>query len=216
MEKLALKLAYNISSSNGYDKEQESVIAYGLIAIIQIAVTILLILILGILIESPIDAMLICFSASILRKYSGGAHARTAEICTIISVVYCIFMAYIAKFFISPIYNNSFMIVAIVIIFGISIIVIYKLAPVDSPNKPIRAENKIKRMRKGSFIVLAIYFIISSIFFALSYKYQIFKAYGISMLFGISWQILTLTPFGFIIIERINNINILERRCPNE
>ena len=118
MEKLAKQLANNIASSLNYDKEKEAVIAYGLIAIIQVAITVLLILLFGIQIGAPIEALVICFSASILRKYSGGAHADTPELCTAISVIYCILMALLTKHLLTPIYNPIIMAVAILIIFS--------------------------------------------------------------------------------------------------
>ncbi len=68
MEKLARKLANNIALSLGYDDEKEAVVAYGLIAIIQVSIIILLVLLLGLLAGAPIEAMIICLSASILRK----------------------------------------------------------------------------------------------------------------------------------------------------
>ena len=78
MEKIANKLAHNISLSLGFDDEKEAVVAYGLIAIIQITVIVLLVLFFGILISAPVEGLIVCFSASILRKYSGGAHAAHA------------------------------------------------------------------------------------------------------------------------------------------
>ncbi|MEA4832658.1 Accessory gene regulator protein B [bioreactor metagenome] len=204
MEKLARKLANNISLSLGYDSEKEAVIAYGLIAIIQIVFTTLLVLLFGLLIGTPAEALIVCFSVSFLRKYSGGAHARTAEICTAFSVFYCITAAVIANKLLTVIYNPFIMTAAIIIIYLLSYIIVYKVAPVDSPNKPIRTEIKKKKMKKGSFIVLSIYFIISVLLLASGYK--MFFSYGISLLFGVSWQIFTLTHTGAKFIDFINHM----------
>lgn len=208
MEKLAKQLANNIASSLNYDKEKEAVIAYGLIAIIQVAITVLLILLFGIQIGAPIEALVICFSASILRKYSGGAHADTPELCTAISVIYCILMALLTKHLLTPIYNPIIMAVAILIIFSLSFLVVYQLAPVDSPNKPIRTEKKKKRMRKASFLILVVYLALSIVFWIFINDIEAFKAYGIGMLFGITWQIFTLTSVGFLFIGKINQLLI--------
>jgi len=211
MEKMAKQLACNIASSLGYDKEKEAVIAYGLIAMIQITITVLIVLLFGILIDAPVEALIICFSASILRKYSGGAHAKTPELCTFITVVYCTLTAFLAKNVIATIYSPTPMIIAILIIFGLSFLIIYKFAPVDSPNKPITTEKKIKRMRKGSFIILALYLTLSIVFWMLSSHWEVFKSYGISILFGASWQIFTLTSLGLLFMGRMNNI-LLHRK----
>lgn len=204
MEKIARKLASNIAFSLGYDDEKEAVIAYGLIAIIQIILTVLLVLLFGILVGAPVEALIICFSVSILRKYSGGAHASNAELCTLFTVLYCTLTAVIAKKILTGIYYPVPMAIIVLIIFCFAFLVVYKFAPVDSPNKPIRTKNKKKRMRKGSFIILVIYFVISAMLFILSYKSDLFKSYGISMLIGISWQTFTLTHLGAKFIEKMS------------
>lgn len=206
MEKLARKLANSISVSLGYDHEKEAVIAYGLTAIIQIFITTLLILMAGILIGAPVEALIIGFSVSILRKYSGGAHAGTAELCTSFSVFYCTLTAFLSKRLLAELYHPVLMGIACVVIFVLSFFVIYKFAPVDSPNKPIRTEQKIKRMRKGSFFILSVYFVISVIFYMLSFEHESFNSYGISMLFGVSWQTFTLTHPGSRFIGKLNAI----------
>ncbi|NCB51879.1 MAG: accessory regulator AgrB [Clostridia bacterium] len=204
MEKMARKLASNISSSLGFDDEKEAVIAYGLIAIIQITITIVLVLLFGLLVGAPVEALIICLSVSIFRKYSGGAHAKSAELCTSFSVLYCTLTAAIAKRLLTEVYYSVPMALALIVIFSLSFFIVYKYAPVDSPNKPIRSAEKKNKMRKGSFIILSTYLIISVLFFILSNKYEIFKSYGISMLFGISWQIFTLTSYGAKFIEKMN------------
>ena len=205
METLARKLANKIAFSLGCDKEKEAVVAYGLFAIIQITITILLVLILGILVGACIEALIICFSASILRKYSGGAHAETANLCTCISVLYCTLTAIISKKLLLTLYSPAPMIMAIVIIFSLSYLIIYKYAPVDSPNKPIKTEKKKNRLRKGSFFTLFAYISLSVVLFILSYKYEIPRSYGISLLFGVSWQVFTLTPYGSFLFKKINH-----------
>lgn len=206
MEKLARKLAHNISSSLGYDDEKEAVVAYGLIAIFQVSMTILLVILFGFLIRAPIETLIICLSVSILRKYSGGAHAGTAEFCTFVTVVYCTLTALISKRVFADIYNPFAMAAAVILVFAAAFVIVYKLVPVDSPNKPIKTEKKIKRMRKVSFIILVVYFSISLTFFILSKASAVFQSYGISLLFGISWQIFTLTHPGRCFIERINTL----------
>ncbi|MEA4824923.1 MAG: accessory gene regulator B family protein [Clostridiaceae bacterium] len=209
MERLAKKLASNIAVSLGYDVEKEAVVAYGLIAIIQIILTTLLVLLFGFLAGVPVESLIVCFSVSILRKFSGGAHAGTAELCTSFSVVYCILTASISKWLLVGIYNQILMAFAIIVIFGLSFLAVYKFAPVDSPNKPIRTEQKRIRMRKGSFLVLSIYFVLALIGFAITDQFVIIKSFEISLLFGVSWQIFTLTYLGAQFIRKMNQIFIL-------
>jgi len=211
MEKLAQKLAHRIAQNLGYDPEREAVIAYGLIAMIQVSVTVLLVFLLGLLAGVPVESLIVCFSASILRKYSGGAHAETAELCSAISAVYCTATAVLAKTILTVLYHPIFMSIVSVAIYGISFLLIARFAPVDSPNKPIRTEKKRKRMRKGSFITMTVYVALSALLFALSSSYDFGKSYAISMLFGISWQVFTLTTLGSRFIGKMNAIFILRK-----
>ncbi len=206
MERLARKLAHNVSMSQGFNEEKEAVVAYGLIAIIQISVTVLIIAVLGILIRVPIEALIVCFSASILRKSSGGAHAGTAELCTCFSAVYCLSTAYISKMLLTHIYSPVPMAAAMLVLFGSSFFIVYKNAPVDSPNKPIRTEEKKKKMRKGSFLTLAVYLLISVTLFVLGLKYDIYRSYAIALLFGLSWQAFTLTHLGALFIGLMDKL----------
>jgi accessory gene regulator B len=204
MEILARKLASNIAGSLGYDDEKERVIAYGLTAMIQTAVTVILVFAIGLIVGAPVEALIICFSVSILRKYCGGAHVGTIEECTSISVIYCVVFALISRQLLLPVLNIYLMLSIIIVVYALSFIAIFKLAPVDSPNKPIKTEKKKRRMRRGSFITLSAYFVLSILFLLLSFKYNITNSFGLSLIFGISWQILTLTKFGSYFLNKID------------
>ena len=74
MEKIVRRLASKIARSQGLDAEREAVVAYGLLAMTQISVITLLALALGFAVGAPVEALIVCFSVSFFRKYSGGAH----------------------------------------------------------------------------------------------------------------------------------------------
>ncbi|NLT39915.1 MAG: accessory gene regulator B family protein [Clostridiales bacterium] len=206
MEILARRLARKVSVSLNYDEEKEAVIAYGLVAAIQILTTILLVFLLGLILGAMIEALIVCFSASILRKYSGGAHAGTAEICTVFSSIFCACAGLVSKKLLTGIYSSPVMAVVLIVIFCLSFIAVYKFAPVDSPNKPIRTEKKKKAMRKGSCVILVAYAVISAVMFFFGERNGALKSYLISMLFGIAWQIFTLTRLGALFIEKMNKL----------
>lgn len=203
MEQLANKLANEIARSLGYDEEKRAVVAYGLIALIQIVVTVLLVLLLGILAGAPVEALIACFSVSILRKYSGGAHAGSAELCTGVAAVYCTAAAWLSQKLLAA-FHLSLMLAAIVIVFAVAFWVAFRYAPVDSPQKPIRTEAKRARMKRYSLLVLSVYLVISLILLAFGLQKESFNAYGISLLFGVAWQILSLTSLGRILLHSMN------------
>ena len=204
MERIAGRIADNIAAFLKCDEERRAVIAYGLYAILHTSFTIAVIIILGIVAGTPVEILIVCFSASILRKYSGGAHADTSWLCTAVSAVYCLLTALTAAKLLSEIYHPLVMAAAAVLIYGTAFLTIYRKAPVDSAHKPIKTAEKKKKMRRGSFVVLSAYLFISALFFVLGYKYGHLNSYGISMLFGISWQIFTLTESGSATLMKLN------------
>lgn len=206
MEKLAIKLANKIGEELKLDDEKRQVILYGLIALVQLVFTVFFVLLLGLLFGTPIEALLICFSVSLLRKYSGGAHVGSMGLCTFLGVAYSVIFALISRYLLLPILTPIPLMIALVAVYTVSFWAIYRLAPVDSPNKPIKTAKKQKRMRKGSFIVLLVYAGISIVLLLLGRYHPIFNSFNISMLFGILWQILTLTKIGAVFLNRIDLI----------
>lgn len=206
METFAQKLASTIAQSLNYDKEQEDVLVYGMIALTQIVVTIVLVVIIGLVFHVLTEALIITFSVSLLRKYSGGVHARSIELCTAISVIYCIVFALISKHLIAPYISNTFLLIISMIVFIASYLIIYKLAPVDTPNKPIVSEKKKQRMRKGSFITITIFLVFAIAFLLLGRNNIFYTGCLISLLFGIAWQINTLTKSGVVLTNWLNNL----------
>ncbi len=205
MERIVRRLASKIAVSLGFDAEKEAVVAYGLIAIVQISVTVLLVLLFGLALGVVWEALTVCFSVSLYRKYSGGAHANDANFCTVVTVVYCSLAALLAGRLAAAVRPVP-MFIAILLVYAFVMAVTYRYAPVDSPNKPVKSERKIKRMRKASFIVIAAYFILQMFLFIFKTPAQNYRSLGISLLLGVSWQAFTLTPLGTILLHKLNDL----------
>ena len=203
MEKMVRKQASKIAIQLGYDAERESVIAYGLLAIEQIIITLVLVFILGLLVGAPIEALIVCLSVSILRKYSGGVHAHDIEYCMVLSLVYCTLTALASRWLVA-LYHPLLMAIAILLIYFAVYLIAYRYVPVDSPNKPIKTEKKIKRMRRGSFIIITSYLALQLLFYFVGQQQALMQSLGISLLFGIAWQAFTLTPLGAILLDKLN------------
>ncbi|MCE5195948.1 MAG: accessory gene regulator B family protein [Negativicutes bacterium] len=204
MEKLTRKLAANVARSLDYDAEREAVIAYGLIGLVQIIITFALVLLFGSLVGAPAEALIVCAAVGLLRKYSGGAHAGSAELCNAISVVYSTSAAVAAKRYFSTADNLALQLLLTAVIFGVSYLIVYRFAPVDSPNKPIKTVKKKKRMRQGSFIILTVYFLLAIALFLAGCDDGVYASYGISLLFGVIWQIFTLTSPGAFLLHSLD------------
>ena len=182
------------------DDEKYSIIKYGIFALIQILTSIFMVGLFGKLLGVFIESLLISFIGAILRKYSGGAHASTPFSCSIIGIIFTVLPAYKIK---RGYYSIYWIIFYGVILYIVALIIIYKLAPVDSPNKRINKREKIKKLKKGSIIILTIYMVIV-IFNILFYnitKNNIFLVYSSCIYIGTLWQVFTLTKLGHIIVK---------------
>lgn len=207
MEKLTNKIAGKIAVELKLDNDNKEVIAYGIFAMLDIALSILLIVIFGLIFHVLVEALIVCFTGSILRKYSGGAHASSPGKCAAIGTIICIGQAMLFTFLI-PSEVNTFTIPLIgIFIFLWSYYLIYKLAPVDSAAKPIRTKEKQSRMKKGSFFTLSLFAVIifiNTVIF-IFFKDKKIMVYSLCLYGGIVWQTFTLTKAGHKTMHKMDS-----------
>lgn len=205
MDKLALKLANRIALELSFSDERKQVIEYGLIAIFQSILILSFVLVLGAILNIFMEAVILSFAVSILRKYSGGTHASTSMSCALVSVVFCLggglLMRSISETGILPVYLYA--IDSIVFIFAF--IISLRNAPVDSPNKPIRTERKKHRMKMTTLVILSFYFLISLILLYQS-RSPIFVSWLLCLLLSVIWQVSSLTKPGKIVLEGLDHL----------
>lgn len=200
LEKLAKGISIKIKENSNFNEDQISIIEYGLNAFFHMFTSIILVGIVGFIFGVVYEALIISFCEAILRKYSGGVHASKQFNCIFMGILVSVLPAYIInKFY----YSSNFIILGGVICYIVSYIIIYKLAPVDSPNKPIKKVEKIKKLKKGSIIILTIYMVIVIFNIIIYYitKNNIFLVYSSCIYIGTLWQVFTLTKLGHIIVK---------------
>jgi len=206
MEKLSKNIAAKLAADLDYDNDKKEVMAYGAFALIQMFISIVLVMIFGLIFHVAIEALIISFTASILRKYSGGVHASSPNTCTFLGIVVCVGFALIIKLFLAPLIDIKVLLIIAIPAFIWSYYMIRKLAPVDTPNKPIKREEKRKRMKKGALMVLELYFfiIIINMIVYLYFNLNMVIVYSVCIIFGVAWQVLTLTKSGHQAIEKLD------------
>jgi accessory gene regulator B len=206
MERLANNIASRVAAELSLDKDKREVVAYGAFAILQMLLSIMLVIIFGVLFQVVIEALIISFTASILRKYSGGVHASSPSICTFIGTIICVGQAVLISLLIGSGANLYLVLMLGAMIFIWSYYLIYKLAPVDSAKKAIVKEEKRKLMKKGSILILSVYLIVAIIFIILyiSMGGKKFLFYALCLYSGILWQVFTLTAPGHLLIGKID------------
>lgn len=219
LEVLSKFLSNKLQKELQIDDEKKSIIEYGIYAFIQMFISVFLVAIFGYIFNVLIEALIISFAGAILRKYSGGAHASTSFNCLIIGIIFTVMPSYI----ISKYYYDVYYIMLVGVIWCIiSYIIVYRLAPVDSPNKPIKKLEKIKRLKRGSIRIMNVYMVIVIFNIILYYitKNNIFLVYSICIYIGVLWQIFTLTKNGHKLVNTIDSLLIklinLKRRNNSE
>lgn len=207
VEKISSSVSSSISNALKLDKDNEKIIAYGAYTLIQMILCILLIVIFASIFKVVVSALIISFTGSLLRKYSGGAHATSPGRCAIIGAIVTVGLALLFKQV--SIYNN----IALIGILGLfsfaySYYIILKLSPVDSPSKPItKLETKL-RLRKGSITLLNCLLIICFILTFFYFKNESIKTFNsvICIYGGMLWQSFSLTKVGHNFMTYIDNL----------
>ncbi|MCB2300105.1 accessory gene regulator ArgB-like protein [Clostridium tagluense] len=206
MEKLSNNIANKVALELSLDQDNREVIAYGTFALMQMFVSIIFVFLFGLLFHVAFEALIISFTAAVLRKYSGGVHASSPGNCTCIGTIVCVGQAVLISFLISSVVNLKLIIILGVMTFIWAYYIIYKLAPVDSASKPIVKEEKRKRMKRGSIILLSVYLIIAVVFILLYLGSGESKLmlYDLCLYSGILWQGFTLTTLGHLLVGKVD------------
>lgn len=209
MENMANKIAEYLGNELELDKDRRLVISYGTFAIMQTVVSIFIVFIIGYILKLSTEALIICFTVSILRKYSGGAHASSAERCIILGTILCIGQTIVVKYLLEPLVSIKGLIIIVICSTVIAYFSIYKLVPVDSIKKQIKSQKKIRKMKIYSSITVGIYIFI--IFINILFNYTNSIRYSLCILIGLLWQIFTLTASGHFVTNKIDTFlkNIL-------
>ena len=204
IEKLSNKITDKIAHEINIDSDKKEVIAYGLFGMIQTLISILLVIVFGIIFDVLIEGLIMSFTTSILRKYSGGVHASNPKTCIIIGTTNCILIPLLFKYL-------SFKLKITVMIgiatFVLAYFLIFKLAPVDSINKPINSIKRKKILKKKSMVILTVYLAIVCIFI-FSYSVLLCEnllVYCICIYTGILWQVFSLTQIGHLVLGKIDS-----------
>lgn len=206
IERASNNIVDKITKQLDLDNEKKEILAYGAFALLQTILSIFVIIVLGIMLNILLEALIISFAISILRKYSGGTHASSPSGCIIIGTIVTIAEALIIVCFLSQIINLNLILIIGLFTLMLAFFCIYKFAPVDNPAKPIKSQTKKNKMKRKSFIVLIIYslIVIMNIFLFCFSGSSRFNVYSLCIYGGVLWQIFTLTKTGYLILNKVD------------
>lgn len=203
IDKVCARLSNKIGRELQVSENEKAVIHYGLFAIIHTSISIGAIVLAGSFLGVLIPALILSVTTVILRKYSGGAHASSPESCAIIGVIISVGGAWLLS---KMHWNLIVVIISVLVIFILGFYKVYQLAPVDSMAKPIRKQEKKEALKKKSIFTLGVYLVgtIGLLSIYLTKQKDIVLVWVMCICIGIFWQILTLTPLGHLIVEKID------------
>lgn len=206
MEKFTENIAEKVGSELGFDSDRKEVIAYGAFALLHTMLSIVLVIIFGWIFGILTEALIVSFTISILRKYSGGAHANSAGTCAIIGTLVAVGQSLLISSVMAPLVDLKLFILLGLLTFVWSFYIIFKLAPVDSYAKPIKTQEKRSRMKKGSILVLDVYLVIIvlNIIMNLITHEKVFLIFSMCIYGGTAWQAFTLTHRGHLTMQKID------------
>lgn len=204
-EKMATKIGNNAKLLLNADEDREQIIVYGAISLIQVTSAVLWVIIAGLVFGVFYEALTFSITISILRKYSGGAHASSPSRCIIIGTVSAVVAGILID---KALYGlNLFTLILISIaIMVFAFIIVVKNVPVDSINKPINNIEVREKLKKKSIMVVLISSLIIVILCVLSKTYS--ELYYIKFIesinLGILWQVSTLTKGGIRFLNKVD------------
>lgn len=206
METLAKKMAQSIGKSLGKTEEEIAVIAYGLIGILQFSTIFVLSSIIGLIFGFWLETAIVFLSVGFLRRLTGGAHSSGIYSCLVYSVFFVCGISAISYYLLAQLaWQINLGLLVAVYLFGY--VTVALKAPVTPPNKPCRSEQKRKRLRRGSFIVLTLFLAASLMCVLLGWKWNA-RCYsiGLSLVLSTLWQITMMTAVGKGFVELIDGL----------
>ncbi len=204
MEKLAHNIAEKIALHMQFDKDKKAVIAYGLTAIFQMVTLFVIITCIGTVFHFWYESIILFIGVGVIRKSTGGAHSKTMYGCILISSLSVTIFSSLSRYILGIPIDIYLNLGVSVLVYIICLFVFYKRVPVESPNKPIRSPEKIKRLRKQSFIIITIFFLLSVISVFLSLRYNRFYSIAVCIRLMMLWQVFTLTKLGIRFFDKID------------
>lgn len=141
-------------------------------------------------------------TSSMLRIFSGGAHASVSRNCILGGGVIFTFLGLLAKLFFPSSSIVLWLIVSGTVVFAFWSV--HRYAPADTPGKPIVTKQQKDKLRKYSFVFLVGWF--AATLLCLMGLVNVSGKLLYASTLGIIWQGFTLTPSGYRLIDFVDRL----------
>ena len=196
LNKLALCIANRLEKHNTIDPKKKEVYVYGLELIISFLFSTSLVILIGTIMGKIIPTIIFLIVYILLRSYSGGYHANSYWLCTVVTLsVYMLVILLATYITVNTIVYIGF--------FTVGVVLLYVFAPIENINKEILP----KDARRYKYISIVIFVAFSIIGFCLlSYE----PLLGNTIFYTLCADIINIIPYC-----KFKNRKSNERRTEN-
>ncbi|MBM7865764.1 hypothetical protein GTO89_03040 [Heliobacterium gestii] len=194
MKKIAAKMGSWLAIESGYTT-REQILSYGLEYIIGLTINIGSIVVLAYFFNVIGEAVSFLITFNLLRLFSGGTHSINFWYCTLTGMVSVIGFS-ILSIQSQWIYQS---IPISVLVVSIITVIMFLYAPSSVVFKEEGGKTRFRILRIGSLLFSVIWFLFINIS---TFSPNIVQASA----YGLIWQAVSITPFGFSLIKKIDNI----------
>ncbi|AEG16346.1 Accessory gene regulator B [Desulfofundulus kuznetsovii DSM 6115] len=197
------ELAGYLRKTLALTEEQEEIAAYSLLILFQTVISLLGVSLVAWLAGCLTAALAALFTSAFLRSFSGGAHCTSPARCTVLSILTVPLLGTLATN-LAPFFSRPLL--ALVVLAGgvLAFAVVLRLAPVDSPAKPITSSRERQRFRWLSSAAVLGVVTLQLALLVLSSPNMAILILAAEM--GMLWQVFSLTRTGHRFVARIDKL----------
>ncbi len=163
------KLEHRFISNKYIPPDKKEIYLYGFKLIISDIINFSIVLLLGTILNSTINAIIFLLLLLLVRRYTGGFHAKTfvfCRLCMIVSFVSVLALSYLQQMFECPIAWNFTVNILCIVLISV-------FAPVEHHNKPLN-EMQRKNNRKKAIISSILVSVLSLVLHKFGYQEGVF------------------------------------------
>lgn len=182
--------AKHLANALNENHNKRSVYYYGFYVLFGTLVKGFILISVSLLLGIFIPALLTVTVLASLRLFAGGYHFDTYGKCLLVSMALTVATALISQYT-HPYWSMAAVAIFLFLVFTLSLYMLIKYAPKDTPTKPITDPADIIKFKRLSIIYLGILLIICCVLSALG-----LKMYVMAICFGVLLEIFSITPAG--------------------
>ena len=193
-----------LKSNTSISENQEQIIVFASQLIESTLISIGCIIFVSLMLHNTRETFLVLLASASVRLASGGAHCGSAIRCAIVSAIIFPLIATISTYIVT-----YFSLWVVFCILSISMLLIVRYAPAESPGKPLVNKNYIKKMYRLSISIG----LLVSLLAILSFKFNSNVSVSVCLVLGFLWQAFSISPLGYKLISSLDkSLYIVIRR----